>query len=243
MIKKKKMNKISLLFLALVSVSLGYTQNKADFFIKADSFFKSHVKNGRVDYKNIKENPGTLNELLELAQGISIDMRDANEYEAFWINGYNLSVIKVIIENYPLKSPLDISGFYDVTKYNIGGESITLNDIEHQLLRKNFSKDPRFHFVLVCGGLDCPPIIDEAYIPNRLNAQLNSQTKKALNDSNFIQIKDTVVGIPQMFEWYKSDFEYNGKVIDFINRYRNEKLPISSELVYHPHDWNLNELN
>lgn len=236
------MNKIFLVVLALLTVSLGYTQGKGDFFAKADVFFKAYVKNGRVDYKNIKENPKRLNELMALAKGIAVDMENASEFEAFWINGYNLSVIKAVVENYPLKSPLDISGFYDVAKYNIGGQNITLNDIEHQLLRKNFSKDPRFHFVLVCGGLGCPPIIDEAYVPNRLNAQLNRQTKKALNDSDFVQINDAVVAIPQMFEWYKSDFEYSGEVIDFINRYRSEKLPAGAELVYYPHDWNLNEL-
>lgn len=236
------MNKISLLFVVLLSVSLGYTQGKADFFSKSDVFFKTYVKNGRVAYKSIKENPKALNELIQIANGISVDMGNASEFEAFWINGYNLSVIKGIIENYPLKSPLDIPGFFDGTTYKIGGKSITLNDIEHQLLRENFSKDPRFHFVLVCGGLGCPPLIDEAYTPNRLNSQLNRQTSKALNDSNFIQVNNDVVKIPQMFEWYKSDFEYSGEVIDFINRYRSEKLAESTELKYYPHDWNLNEV-
>ncbi|MGB3151160.1 MAG: DUF547 domain-containing protein [Maribacter sp.] len=236
------MNKIPILFVALLFVTVGYSQNKADFFAKADIFFKTYVQDGRFDYKSIKKNPRTLNELVQLAREISVDMGNASEFEAFWINGYNLLVVKGIVENYPMVSPLDISGFYDVTKYIIGGKSITLNDIEHQLLRKDFSKDPRFHFVLVCGGLGCPPIIDEAYMPNRLNAQLNRQTRKALNDSNFIQINNNVVKIPQMFEWYRSDFEHNGKVIDFINRYRSEKLAASTEITHYPHDWNLYDI-
>ncbi|MFS4417519.1 DUF547 domain-containing protein [Maribacter sp. 2307ULW6-5] len=54
--------------------------------------------------------------------------------------------------------------FFDGTLYEIGGKSITLNDIKHQLLRENFSKYPRFHFVLVCGALGCPPVMDNHFL-------------------------------------------------------------------------------
>ena len=97
-------------------------------------------------------------------------------------------VIKGIIENYPVKSPLDIKGLFDKTTYAVGGKKITLNDIEHKLLRAQFNNDPRFHFVLVCAGLGCPPIIAEAYMPNTLDAQLTRQTKIALNSDNFIKV-------------------------------------------------------
>ncbi len=236
------MKKTSLLIILLLSICLGHAQSTADFFSKSDTFFKANVKNGRVTYKSIKENPTALNELIEIAKEISIDKGNSAEYQAFWINVYNLSVIKGIIENYPLKSPLDVGGFFDKTKYDIGGESITLNDMEHQLLRENFSKDPRFHFVLVCAGLGCPPIIDEAYTPTRLNSQLTRQTKKALNDPNFIQVNKNKVKISQIFVWYKSDFEYYGKVTDFINRYKSEKLPENVKVSYYPYDWKLNEV-
>ncbi|MGB5820358.1 MAG: DUF547 domain-containing protein [Saonia sp.] len=236
------MKKKSLVIMLLLSISLGYAQSTADFFSKSDTFFKANVKNGRVTYKVIKDNPAVLNELIEMAKGISVDTGNAMEYQAFWINGYNLSVIKGIIENYPLKSPLDIDGFFDRAKYDIGGESITLNDMEHQLLRGNFSKDPRFHFVLVCAGQGCPPIIDEAYTPSRLNSQLNRQTRKAMNDPDFIRVNKNKVKISQIFEWYKSDFEQDGKVTDFINRYKSEKLPEKVKVSYYPYDWTLNEV-
>jgi hypothetical protein len=237
------MKKTAMFIVFLLSISFGYAQGTADFFKKSDNFFKANVKNGRVDYKALKENPTMLKELLEMAKGIAVTKENANEYQAFWINGYNLSVIKGIIENYPLKSPLDVKGFFDKTTYDIGGENITLNDMEHQLLRENFSKDPRFHFVLVCAGLGCPPIIDEAYTPDRINAQLNRQTKKALNDPNFIQVDKNKVKISQIFEWYKGDFEQDGKLVDFINKYRMQRLPEKAKVSYYPYDWTLNEVN
>ena len=236
------MKKIFLLIILLVSISFGHAQSTADFFSKSDMFFKTNVKNGRVTYKSIKENPAALNELIEMAKEISVAKANLGEYQAFWINGYNLSVIKGIIDNYPLKSPLDVAGFFDKIKYDIGGKSITLNDMEHQLLQENFSKDPRLHFVLVCAGLGCPPIIDEAYTPTRLKSQLNRQTKKALNDPNFIQVNKNKVKISQIFVRYKSDFEYDGEVTDFINRYKSEKLPENVKVSYYPYDWKLNEV-
>lgn len=232
---------ISLVIVLFLTSSFVFSQNTSEFFSKSDAFFMANVKNGRVAYKAIKDNPASLNELLEMAKGISVSKDNAAEYQSFWINGYNLLVIHGIVKNYPIKSPLDKPGFFDKNKNEIGGISITLNDIENKLLRKNFSKEARFHFVLVCGGLGCPPIIAEAYTPSKLNNQLEKQTKLALNDPNFIQVNKNKVKISQIFEWYKSDFEHEGKVTDFINKYKSEKLPEKVKVSYYPYDWTLNE--
>ncbi|TYA67175.1 DUF547 domain-containing protein, partial [Seonamhaeicola marinus] len=156
-----------------------------------------------------------------LAQAVNVTKNNVNTYQAFWINAYNLSVIKGIIDNYPTNSPLANAGFFDKVKHNIGGKNITLNDIEHKLLRAQFN-DARFHFVLVCGAIGCPPLISEAYLPSTLNTQMDAQTKKALN-GNFlmVNIKKKRVEASQIMEWYKEDFTMNGTTeIDFINTYR-----------------------
>ncbi len=232
------------IFLTLVCfliLSYGHAQGTADFFLETDTFLKAHVKDGRVDYKAIKDDSSQLNELLGMAENIAVSVENKEEYQAFWINGYNLLVIKGIVENYPLKSPLDVNGFFDKTKHAIGGENITLNDIENKRLRAVFPKEPRFHFVLVCAGLGCPPIIASAYKPETLDAQLETQTKSALNDPNFIQVNKNKVKISQIFEWYKGDFTQDGQTLaDFINKYRSEKLPGNAKVSYYPYDWTLN---
>ncbi|MEK6153354.1 DUF547 domain-containing protein [Flavobacteriaceae bacterium 3-367] len=226
----------------LLTVSLSYGQTKAEFFSKADTFFKTYIKQGRVAYSTIKQDPGALDELISMAEGISVSKSDSKEYQAFWINGYNLSVIKGIVDNYPIKSPLDKAGFFDAIKYNIGGHSITLNDIENKLLRANFPNEARFHFVLVCAGLGCPPIIDRAYLPSSLEVQLQKQTQLALNNPEFIKLNKNKVGLSQIFEWYKGDFTQGGKsLVDFVNLYRNEKLPEKAKTYFYSYDWTLNE--
>ena len=236
---KKSTLYLSIVFLFAATASFG--QSTSDYFAKADTFFKTYVKNGRVAYKDIKANPATLNELVSMAEGISVSTSDAKTYQAFWINGYNISVIKGIVDNYPLKSPLDKAGFFDKTKYNIGGTSITLNDIENKKLRAKFSKEARFHFVLVCAGLGCPPIISNAYMPNTLDAQLEKQTKLALNNPKFVRVNKNKVGLSQIFEWYTGDFTQGGKsLIDYVNQYRKEPLPAKGKVSYYSYDWTLN---
>ncbi|CAM3463582.1 DUF547 domain-containing protein [Zobellia roscoffensis] len=233
---------IMVLFLSMATMTATFGQSTADFFTKADAFFKTNVTDGRVNYSAVKANPGDLNELLEAAKNITVTEANANEYQAFYINGYNLLVIKGIIDNYPLKSPLDVGGFFDGKKYEIGGKKTTLNDIENKLLRGKFPSEARFHFVLVCGGLGCPPIINKAYMPATLDAQLEKQTKLALNDPQFIQLNKSKVKISQIFEWYKGDFTQNGQsLVDFINKYKAEQLPEKTRVSYYPYDWTLNE--
>jgi hypothetical protein len=232
-------NKIVFIFLFLGFYMVKAQQTDA-FFNAADSFLKAHVTDGSVDYTAIKANSTGLNELVEMAKNLNVSTTNPETYQAFWINAYNLLVIKGIVANYPLNSPLDVDGFFDKTQHDVGGEKITLNEIENDLLRAKFPNEARFHFVLVCAGLGCPPIIGEAYTPKTLESQLQKQTSKALNDPNFIRVENKKVKVSQIFEWYKSDFERAGGIAPFINKFRSSKLPEGAQISYYPYDWTVN---
>ncbi|WP_299434835.1 DUF547 domain-containing protein [uncultured Aquimarina sp.] len=229
-----------LFILTFLMVTVGFSQDTTDFFAKSDAFFKKHVSNGRIDYKTIKNNPATLDQLLAIASKISVSKSDTKTFQAFFINAYNLAVIKGIVDNYPTKSPLDIKGFFDKIKYTLGGKTTTLNDLENKILRKNFPTEARFHFALVCAGLGCPPIIPEAYKPSILEKQLQRQTTIALNNPNFIKVKGKKVQLSQIFEWYKGDFTQNGSEIDYVNQFRKEKIPAGTKVSYYSYNWSLN---
>ena len=230
-------------FLITFLITFSVTAQDLDlFFTQTNAFLGKHVSNGKVDYASINKDQSDLDELLKIASTITVKSTDANNYKAFWINAYNISVIKGIINNYPTKSPLDTTGFFDKTTYDLGGKEITLNDIEHKLLRAKF-KDARFHFVLVCGAVGCPPLISEAYMPKTLEAQLERQTVKALNGS-FLKVntKKKKVEASEIMKWYKEDFTMDGMTeIEFINKYRTEKIPSNFKLTYFTYNWNLNK--
>ena len=216
-------------------------QDTAAFFAYANAFFATHVTNGRVDYKTIKSDPSSLNDLLSQAAKIKVTAENKAIYKSFWINTYNLAVIKGVVSKYPVDSPLKIGGFFDNKTFNVGGIQTTLNNIENKLLRAKFPTEPRFHFVLVCAGLGCPPLIGEAYAPDKLENQLQQQTTLALNDPNFIKVIGNKVQISQIFEWYKEDFTKNGSVIKFINSFRREAIPTKAKVSYYSYDWTLND--
>ena len=228
-------------FVALLFAVHLSAQDTADFFADANVFFATHATNGRVDYKTIKSDPSSLDALLAQAAKIKVTTENKAAYKSFWINTYNLAVIKGVVLKYPVESPLKIGGFFDNKTYDVGGHQTTLNNIENKLLRAKFPSEARFHFVLVCAGLGCPPLIGEAYTPAKLEAQLQRQTTLALNDPNFIKVNGNKVQISQIFEWYKEDFTRNGGVIKYINSFRREAISSKTKVSYYSYDWTLND--
>ena len=233
-------------FLVLLTISIaafsleGQAQQAAKFFDEADALFGTYVDKGRVDYNTLNDNRESLEEVLSLAAVVQVASTDANAHQAFWINAYNLAVIKGVLDNYPLESPLDKAGFFDKTKYSLGGTSITLNDIENKMLRAKFN-DARVHFVLVCGAKGCPPLISKAYRPENVQELLEQQTINALNNSSFIKVSEGTVALSEIFKWYKEDFvTQNQSEIDFLNTYRKEKIAADSKVTYYSYDWRLN---
>lgn len=234
------MKKLTTLLILIITTAT-FAQSSDNFIKQADSFLKEYVSNGRVNYEALKKSPEKLNQLVALGEAARVSTSNPQSYQAFWINAYNIHVINGIVDNYPVKSPLDIKGFFDKTSRNVGGKSITLNDIENKLLREKFPEEARFHFVLVCAGLGCPPIINGAYTPGNLEAQLQKQTVIALNNPRFIRVKGNKVQLSQIFEWYKGDFTQKGNEIDYINKFRKEALPEKSKVSYYTYDWTLND--
>ncbi|MCV6628641.1 MAG: DUF547 domain-containing protein [Flavobacteriaceae bacterium] len=245
--KSKNTIQMKKLYFVLITILLQigvYAQQEEAFFEQSDQFFQTYVKQGRVDYQKLVDNPKPLQEVLQTASNIRLAPSNAKTYQAYWINAYNLAVIKGIVDNFPIKSPLDKAGFFDKDTYALGGKDITLNDIENKLLRPIF-KDPRIHFVLVCGAIGCPPLISTAYRPETLNSQLEKQTELAINGDYFIQInsKKKRLVVSEIMKWYKEDFtQDNQSEVDFINSYKTEKLEGKYKISYFPYNWNINIL-
>ena len=234
------MKKIQLIIL-VISTNFIFGQN-AIFFNKADDFFSENVKNGKVEYGEIKKNQSNLNELTKAIADFDFDKESVAGQKAFLINAYNILVISGIVNKFPIKSPLDVSGFFDRVKYKVIGKKMTLNDIENKMIREKY-KDPRFHFALVCGANGCPVIINKAYLPATIDAQLTNQTRIAVNNANFTRVSDEAktVKLSQLFDWYKDDFLTKGdNYIDFLNKYRTDKIPDNYKVYLYTYDWTLN---
>ena len=212
------------------------------FFNQVDDFLRANVKNGLVDYGALTSDT-QLTQLINTVSTADVNNLDAATTQAFYINAYNLNVINNIVKNYPLTSVMEVNGFFDKAKVKVANASMTLNELEKEKLLKVY-KDSRFHFVLVCGALGCPPITNFAYTPEKLESQLEQQTRIALNNTDFIRANTTQVLLSQIFKWYSSDFGSTpDNILKFINKYRETPIPASAKIKHYNYDWKLNGLD
>ncbi len=236
------MKKILLVLISLlIGANISFAQaNLNTFFKDANTFFVKNVMYNKVRYSSIKSQPNSLNKLLNFIAVTDVSANTANEQKAYYINAYNLLVIKGVVNNYPIANPTNVTGFFDAVKYTVGGKKYTLNGLEKKKLLTPY-KDGRLHFVLVCAAISCPPIADFAYTPKALDEQLNSRTKAALDNVVFIIYDEETqkAKISEIFKWYTNDFKPNVKA--FINQYRTTKLPEEVKLNYYAYNWTLND--
>ena len=232
--------------------------------------------NDMVNYKGLKSNRGQLDAFAERLDKLQPEVYDAWDDEhkiAFWINAYNGFTLKAIIEHYPIKSSFfrarrypknsirQIKGVWDKLEFSVMGRKRTLDEIEHEILRKKFT-EPRIHMALVCAAMGCPPLRNEPYTGTRLSEQLDDQTRRFLKDPLKFRLdrKKERVYISSIFKWFGKDFisaygandklkeysETKRAVLSFMIRYLDKETQeyiAAQELsVKHlDYDWSLNE--
>lgn len=159
---------------------------------------------------------------------------------AYWLNVYNATAMKMIIDDYPVQSINDLENPWKRKVFKSQGIRYSLDEIEHDILRK--FGDPRIHFLLNCASMSSPRLWNRAYTSANINDALENRTKEFINDPQRNQITSNGIKISQVFEWYKEDFDNNGiDVIEFINRYSTVKINTISKENYITYDWSLNK--
>ncbi len=195
----------SLLFALLLVTSLALSAQPDHSAFTA--VLASHVRDGKVDYASIKRD-GRFAPYLALLASTKVSTLSSAEQKAFWINAYNAFTIKVVCDNFPLRSIRDLAQgkIWDRPLVKIDGQTYSLNEIENDILRP--MGDHRIHFALVCAARSCPPLRSEAYVAARLDEQLTEQGKRFLRsaDLNVFDATTRTARLSHVFEWYLADF-------------------------------------
>ncbi len=244
-----------------------------------DSLLKEYVRDAKVDYKGFIASGKEFDTYLR-----QVGSASENDYAswsreqklAFWINAYNAFTIKAIIDNYPIEkrfglisffypknSIRQIDGVWDKLEFRAVGKMVTLNQIEHEILRKEF-KEPRIHAAIVCASIGCPDLRSEAFTADKTNEQLESQAKRFVSNPNKgVQINtvDKTVKLSKIFDWFGEDFvERYGSTGLFKDRSPKERAVLNFaikhlkseeerkflesdqfKISYLDYDWSLNE--
>lgn len=216
-----------------------------------NSLLKKYVNDeGFVNYKGIIKDKATLDKYLDLLSSNPPSSKwSKNEKMAYWINAYNAFTVKLIVKHYPVKSIKDIGSSIQIPFVNtpwqykffeIGGEKMKLDEIEHKILRKDFD-DPRIHFALVCASYSCPRLRNEAYTASKLDKQLDDQARYFLANKKKNEISANKLLLSKYFTWYKGDFTKNSSLIEYLNKYAPVKINKDADISYKDYNWSLNE--
>jgi hypothetical protein len=204
---------------------------------------------GMVNYKGFKKEEATLDKYLAvLSDNHPTSSWSKDDQLAFWINAYNAFTVKLIVKNYPVKSIKELGGSiyrvntpWDIKFIKIGKETYDLNNIEHNIIRKEFN-EPRIHFALNCASASCPPLRKEAYVGSKLEKQLSDQSRVFINDKSKNKIGKDKAELSKLFTWFKGDFTAkHASVQAFINQYSTSKITDKTAISYLEYSWDLNE--
>jgi hypothetical protein len=162
---------------------------------------------------------------------------------AYHINAYNALALHKVLER---DIPQTLAGlrkvsFFFLGKVRVGNEPITLYKYENDVVRK--IQDPRMHVALNCMSVSCPRLPREAFLPERLDEQLNREAKRFYNEDRNVQVDDAnrTLRLSEILKFYTADFlAQSPSLAAYVNKYRDQKVPEDYKVEFVPYDWTIN---
>jgi len=180
-----------------------------------------------------------------------VSKRSRPEQRAYWINLYNALTVKVILDHYPVESIREIKsgwfspGPWDLKLATVEGEALTLNDIEHRILRPIF-KDNRVHYAVNCASIGCPNLQPEAFTAENTEGLLERGAREYVNHPRGARVEGGRLTASSIYDWFQVDFGGSEEgVLRHLRRYAEGELADALRnfggKVSYGYDWNLNE--
>ena len=217
------------------------------------------AEDGKVDYERLAARRGLLKEFVAGLGAASPDSRpelfgSEEEGLAYWINAYNAFTLNAIVDEYPIRSVWKTRDgqFFQRRRHIAGGASLSLDDIEHEILRSDFA-EPRIHFAINCGANGCPAVRPSAYRGEGLRDTLRQATEAFLANPWNCRVDHEAgkIFISRIFRMYAEDFaggagtteEYRRGVLGFVAEHAglDAERVAGYEVVYNTYDWGLND--
>ena len=221
-----------------------------------------HVRDRHVNYAALCEDERLGTYVNRLSSTNPAEIENDSDRFAFWINAYNAFTLKIVCDNYPLESINDLhfgglivgtvlnKTVWDKDFIEINGEKMSLNHIEHEILRKEF-KDPRLHFAIVCASKSCPSLRSEAFVGSRLDSQLDDQAKVFFADPerNSFDMENKKAHLSKILDWFSKDFGSNDEeILLFVSRFAAADVAAAIrsdvgewDIKHTEYDWSLND--
>ncbi len=236
------------------------------------TLLQAHLRQGRVDYRSLKANRAALDALVRAFGDVSdrdVQAWTRPQQVAFWINAYNVFTLQAIVDHYPIagsrlslqprNSIRQIKGVWTTLTWKAGGREVTLDDIEHRILRPVF-REPLVHFAINCASVSCPPLAAEPYRAADLQAQLEAAARRFLASPEGLRWRDATLSVSSLFKWYGEDFvepfaalgptsgtPVERAILGIVSRFGPEEARSAVargrvRIRFLPYDWSLNDV-
>ncbi len=210
-----------------------------------DNFLVQQGEYTLVKYREVPDSEKTKlkNYIASLA---NLDPRQYSKPEqyAYWVNLYNAITVDLILDAYPIKSITKLGGLFsfgpwedDVVK--VQGKELTLNDIEHRILRPIWN-DPRTHYAVNCASLGCPNLQKQAFTAQNTEQLLEQAAHEFVNSSKGVKQRQETTQLSSIYDWFGEDFGSKAQLVEHLKTYRPDLSGLEGKLSYE-YNWDLNE--
>jgi hypothetical protein len=225
-----------------------------------DRFLKKYVVMNhpsginRVRYSSVTaDDRKALDAYVQQLQQVEVTRLNRSGQKAYWINLYNALTVKVVLDHYPVKSIRDIKispgvfsgGPWGAKLLTIQGQAVSLNDIEHRILRPLW-KDNRVHYAVNCASLGCPNLQPEAYTPENTETLLEKGAREYVNHPRGVRQEGDRLQLSSIYDWFQADFDGSEEgLLRHLQRYANSdlagRLKEFRGKISYDYDWRINE--
>ena len=239
---------VTILFILLGTALPSLGAEQVDHSLYGD-LLASHVRDGLVDYQGLKQDEARLDSYLDLLARVDPGVLDREERFAFYINLYNAWTLKLILMHWPAIESIKDAGSLFSSPWSkdlvrLKGELVTLDHIEHDILRPEF-QDYRVHAAVNCSAMSCPPLLPVPFEGDRLEEQLEQAFTAFVNNPNLNRVEHNELRVSKIFSWFEEDFTPD--VVSVVRQYAGPELSAAlDELGEDPdlghlgYDWSLN---
>lgn len=189
---------------------------------------------------------------LERLQTVRISGYSRAEQFAYWVNLYNALTVQTVLDHYPVASIRDIDispglfadGPWGRKALRIEGEAVSLDDIEHRILRPVW-QDPRIHYAVNCAAVGCPDLQAEAFTAENTERLLAQGARDYVNHPRGVRVDEAGVTLSSIYNWFASDFDVDGGVLAHVRQYADpalrSRLADVARIDGYAYDWALND--
>lgn len=225
--------------------------SRFDAFLKKYVVVHEHGPNGVRYGKVTAKDKQALESYIQAMQKIKIDDYDRDTQYAYWINLYNAVTLDLVLDAYPVDSIRDVgggvfsSGPWKKKLLTVEGEKLSLNDIEHRILRPIWH-DPLTHYGVNCAAMGCPSLRRDAYTGDNVYDALRENAKDFVNSPEGVEIKDGKVTVSRIYDWYAEDFGHSETaIVSQLRRHAAPALSARLDMLHridgYQYDWALND--